>query len=97
MNDSGRWTEVFYRGVWLPCRVLEVKHAAEAMLVRVTDRTGTHEVWRHPEQVRGYVRASDQGREAMSSQPWVSGAAEAAQKDQLPHSAATAGASAYRF
>jgi hypothetical protein len=46
-----------YKQHWLPCRVLEADTQTGTLEVRVTDRTGSHEVWLRPEHVRGYVPA----------------------------------------
>ncbi len=52
------FASALYQGAWLPCRVLSEDLRTGSLEVSVTDRTGTHEVWLRPEQVRGYTRGS---------------------------------------
>ena len=54
--DGATWA--LYKHHWLPCRVLEADPQTGNLEVRVTDRTGSHEVWLRPEHVRGYVFGS---------------------------------------
>ena len=52
------FTSALYQGAWLPCRVLDEDAQTGSLAVRVTDRTGTHEVWVRPEHVRGHTPGS---------------------------------------
>ena len=60
-DESPTLTWALHDGNWLPCRVLEEDPQTGTHEVRVTDRSGTHEVPLHPEDVRGYVRGSASG------------------------------------
>jgi hypothetical protein len=50
-------TQAFYQGAWLPCTVLEEDFESGKVEVRVTDRTGRHDVWVVTEHVRGRTPA----------------------------------------
>ena len=54
--DGATWA--LYKRRWLPCRVLDEDPQTGTLEVRVTDRSGSHEVWLRPEHVRGYVSGS---------------------------------------
>jgi hypothetical protein len=57
-HDQSAFIWALYQGSWLPCRVQEEDQQTGTLQVRLSDRTGVHEVWLRPEQVRGYTRKS---------------------------------------
>jgi hypothetical protein len=44
-----------YKHSWLPCRVLDEDQQTGTLEVRVTDRSGSHDVWLRREDVNRYV------------------------------------------
>ena len=61
VSEVAAFTWALYQSSWLPCRVLTEDQQTGTLEVRLTDRTGTHELWLRPEHVRGYVRGSLDG------------------------------------
>jgi hypothetical protein len=57
-TETAGATWALYRRSWLPCRVLDEDLQTRTLEVRVTDRTGSHEMWVRAEHVRGYVSGS---------------------------------------
>ena len=57
-GESAGFTWALYQGSWLRCRVFVEDRQTGTADVRLSDRTGTHEVWLRPEQLRGYTRGS---------------------------------------
>ena len=51
-DESGTFVQALYQGAWLPCRVLRTDPETSRVLVRLTDRTGTHDTWVEATQVR---------------------------------------------
>ena len=68
VSEVAAFTWALYQSSWLPCRVLAEDSQTGTLEVRVTDRTGTHEVWLRPEQVRGYVRGSQDGAAMLAAE-----------------------------
>ena len=61
MTEEAAFTWALYQSSWLPCRVLAEDPQTGTLEVRLTDRSGTHEVWPRPEHVRGHARGSLDG------------------------------------
>ena len=53
-GETAGATWALYKHSWLPCRALDEDPQTGTLEVRVTDRTGSREMWVRAEHVRGY-------------------------------------------